>query len=169
MVSAISNTWGIDAIGRSGVFSWPAPLIAHGLRDELVGHCGVEDGVQQPVALRHGRRAGRAGSEHPGVPVPHPGRRDPGQLEVAEHGKDVEAQLAFVQLDRARSEIGPLLQPSGGVRPQRDRAGVGIHPGAALHVCPDRRQVRLGITLGAKRRRRRDHRPVDAAPCLVPT
>ncbi len=150
------------------------PLLARALdrarvpRDELVGHRGVEDGVQQPVALRHGRRAGRAGLEHRRVPVPHPGRRDPGQLEVAEHRKDVEAQLALVQLDRARSEIGPLLQPPGGVRPQRHLAGAGIDPRAALHVRPDRRQVRLGVSLGTKRRRRRDHLAVDAVPRLVP-
>ena len=114
--------------------------------DQAVLECRFHDRAEEPVALRHGRLARLLGPQQIRVPGAHAGTAHLRQLDVAEPRQDVQAQLAFVQLDGARAEVRPLRQPTARVLAQRDLPGVGVHPGSA-------RPCRSGHGRGTRRPR----------------
>lgn len=59
--------------------------------------CGVDDGVQQPVAVRHGARP-RTALDHRGVPRPDRRRPELAERDMAQQREDVEPEQALLQL-----------------------------------------------------------------------
>jgi hypothetical protein len=88
------------ATGRSGVRSIPAPLIAHGLRnDQLISDRGVQDRSQQSVALRDRHLPRIRRTEQARVPPPHDRRGQLAELVITERRMHVTVEQRPVQLD----------------------------------------------------------------------
>ncbi len=125
-----------------GLLAAGAPDPAGIAADQLVvGRC-LHDGLEKTIGLGDGLRTG--GSQALDPPGAHRRRRDGVQDHRGECGEQMQAQEPAVQLLRGDGKAA-LLDPLRGVRPEVDRARVGVNPVLALDVGLGEREPCLGL------------------------
>ena len=127
-------------------------------------HC-----MDQSVALGDRRGARLAGRDHVGAPRADAARRD---LTEARSRRAPGGCAAATRPRTARecaAAVRSLGEPARRVLLERHLAGVGVDPRAAVDVGAHRSEVRVGLALGAKRRRRAVPDEIDAVARLEPT